>query len=366
MTAHASVATSAGATDPGQRSHNEDAFLLDDGLGLYLVADGVGGRAAGEVASRVACDTIRDQVGKGHGLPEAISAAHRAIRGVAETSNTARSMAATIVALRVEGSTYRMAWSGDSRGYLWDGQRLLGLTRDHSLVEAMVRRGEITRAEAGTHPRRNVILAALGGDSAAPEIGVNDGVITAPGTFLLCSDGLTDVLDHAAICRALREESELQHCANALTALAHDAGGRDNITVALVACEPAGDPVAGSPDSPGEDGEDDRAGAAPAPRADATDVNAADGETGTVFESYDADSGEHRWPADRPAAPPGPKVRRVRGRSGDSTATDAPAAPRTSTPTPAPRGTARWLLAAVLAVALGIAALLASRYTGAL
>jgi protein phosphatase len=338
---------SAGATDPGQRLHNEDAFLLEDSLGLYLVADGVGGRAAGEVASRVACDTIRDQVGGGQALPAAITAAHRAIRGVAETSTAARSMAATIVALRTDGTRYRMAWSGDSRGYFWDGQRLLGLTRDHSLVEAMVRRGEITREQARDHPRRNVILAALGGESAAPEIGVNDGRLPAAGTFLLCSDGLTDVLTYDTICRTLREETDLQHCADRLTALAHDAGGSDNITVALVSC--------GGPGSAGD------SGTGLAETAESPDETGA--AEGAWFEIYNADSGEHRWPADRPAAPPAPTVRRVRGRSGSTTTGAAPPAPPPSPP-PDRRARAALLLAAAVVTALGLAALVISRYPG--
>jgi serine/threonine protein phosphatase PrpC len=324
------ILASAAATDPGQRSHNEDAYLNDDAIGLYLVADGVGGRDAGEVASRLACETIRARSAQGEDLPAAIAAAHRVIRQAASSSERSRSMAATIVALQLEGNRFKVAWSGDSRAYLWDGRRLLGLTRDHSLVEAMVARREISRAEAASHPRRNVILAALGGESAEPEVGENEGRLAGDVTFLLCSDGLTDVLAPSQLCDALDDDVTLQRRAERLSNEARDAGGRDNITVLLLQVRAAaGEPTAAA-----------------------------------FYESYDARSGNHGWPEPERPTSHGPVVRRVKGRS-PAPADDTPA-PVTPAPSPrqpsAPRqGPGRRVLAAVLLCGLAIAAIIISQ-----
>jgi serine/threonine protein phosphatase PrpC len=334
VSAEAPIRASGAATDPGQRSHNEDAHLCDDDLGLYLVADGVGGRDAGEVASRLACETIRARSEQGESLPGAIVAAHRVIREAASSSDRARSMAATIVALRVDGDRFHVAWSGDSRAYLWDGRRLSGLTRDHSLVESLIARGDLSREAAATHPRRNVILAALGGETAEPEIGENEGSLGGEAVFLLGSDGLTDILSPAQICAALADSADPQKTAERLASEARDAGGRDNITVVLLRAR------AGS----GE--------ASPKLR----------------YEIYDAASGEHSWPE----LPPAPvRVRRVRGRSTETGATtssavsvapepDPPSAPE---PASSPRARPpRWLVAVALLAGLAIAVVILSRF----
>lgn len=270
---------SGAATDPGQRGHNEDSFLRAEHLGLYLVADGVGGRDAGEVASRLACDTILARCKQGDALPEAFTAAHTVIREAARSAERSRSMAATAVAVVIDGDDFRVAWSGDSRAYLWDGAQLLGLTRDHSLVEAMVARGEIPREQAANHPRKNVILAALGGESVAPEVGENHGTLAEGCKLLLCSDGLTDPLTSAELCETLALDESLQVIAEQLVARAKAAGGRDNITV-LLATSTAGHGQA---------------------RAD------------LVYERFDAGSGSHEWPA-ADLTPAGPRIMRAKGR----------------------------------------------------
>lgn len=233
----------AGTTHPGQRGHNEDNWLAETETGFFIVADGVGGLEAGEVASLIACNVTAEQVRSGSALAPALESAHSIIR---EAAHLARrppaSMASTAVALLVQpdAQTFSVAWAGDSRLYLWDGE-LKSLTRDHSLVESLLRRGEISRAEADTHPRRNVILVALGDTQGELEPGENRGPLPADALFLLCSDGLTDVVAADTLCSLLSRQGEsLQARADALVQAAVDAGGRDNITALLVSCRAAG------------------------------------------------------------------------------------------------------------------------------
>jgi serine/threonine protein phosphatase PrpC len=210
-------------------------------------------------------------------------------------------MASTVVALRLDDAGCELAWSGDSRAYFWDGQALMALTRDHSLVESMIARGELTRSEARDHPRRNVILAALGGEPSLPDTGVNSGTPGGDGVFLLCSDGLTDVLDYGEICSIMGAEAPLEARAEQLVARARDAGGRDNITAVLVAVQ-------------GTDG---------------------DG-TLRVYERFEAASGELSWPGDD-EAPETPTIRRVRARATDPGITQFAAAPAPDEPPAPPR-----------------------------
>jgi len=279
MTVGAAVPASAADTDPGQRSHNEDAALCDDDLGLYVVADGVGGRHAGEVASRLACEVVHREIVAGHTLENAIVAAHAAIRAESESGHGAGTsgMACTAVALHLHDGRFELVWSGDSRAYFWDGRRLLCLTRDHSLVEALVARGDVARRDAGSHPQKNVILSALGGERRAPETGRASGTRPGPGCFLLCSDGLSDVLGAAEICAILSRDAGLAERCRALTESARESGGRDNITAVLVWIG-----------------------------IGAEERDGGDCEALAPYEVFDSHTAESRWPRDRsqPDAPP--------------------------------------------------------------
>lgn len=285
---------SAGATHPGQRRHNEDNWHADTETGFFIVADGVGGLEAGEVASLIACSVTAEQVRSGNNLAPALQSAHSTIRQAAHVAGRpSASMAATAVALRVQpdAQTFSVAWAGDSRLYLWDGE-LKSLTRDHSLVESLLRRGEISRAEADTHPRRNVILVALGDTQGELEPGENRGSLPADALFMLCSDGLTDVVAADTLCSVLsREDESLQARADALVQAAVDADGRDNITALLVSCRAAGHASAdGSPPGGGP----------------------------VVYETFDPGSGERRREAHEEQA--APTKRRVPA-SGDNSGT---------------------------------------------
>jgi len=239
----------AGASHPGQREHNEDSWLADSDAGCFIVADGVGGRDAGEVASRIACEVTAAQVRAGDAPGPALTAANSAILEAIQTSGEqASSMASTAVVLYLEPDTdtFSVAWAGDSRLYLWDGDlregELKSLTRDHSLVESMLRRGEISRDEADTHPRKNVILQALGDTQGELTPGENRGCLPRTALFLLCSDGLSDTVAADALCGILsRDADSLQVRADDLVQAAVDAGGRDNITALLVSCQWTGE-----------------------------------------------------------------------------------------------------------------------------
>lgn len=228
------VVRAVGYTDIGQRSHNEDFFLVNEEIGLMMVADGVGGHQAGEVASVLTCQVLEREVAAGAGLVKGIKAAnHEVFQAVAEELGKP-GMATTVVALLFNGSAWDLAWVGDSRAYLWDGQLGL-LSRDHSLVANLMHSGQISLAESRVHPKKNVIDQAIGlqGEDTL-KIGSNAGVLQPGQVLLLCSDGLNDVLDEARITEILSAGGSLPERCKALVMAAVDAGGRDNTTVVLL------------------------------------------------------------------------------------------------------------------------------------
>ena len=234
----ASVFSGAGATHQGRRKHNEDSYFVDNELGLYIVADGVGGQDAGEVASALVCSEIASQVKAGKSLGQAIDCANQAIaRAVAEGLGKT-GMASTVVALLIKDDLFEIAWLGDSRIFVWDGKLKL-ISRDHSLVESMLASGEITVEEAAAHPKKNVILAALGGGDANINVGQNGGVLRAGSRFLLCSDGVSDVVPVEDVFQCLATAQSEQAAADQLVQAAVDAQGKDNITAVVVTIQEA-------------------------------------------------------------------------------------------------------------------------------
>ena len=227
------VVVGAGATHEGRRKHNEDNFFIDNELGLFVVADGVGGQDAGEIASDIVCTTIGDSVRQGDGLHDAILKANQAIADAIARGHGRPGMASTIVVLRAKGELYELAWLGDSRVYLWDGKLKL-LSRDHSLVESLLATGEISLDEAQSHPKKNVILAALGGGDANINVGQNGGLLRKGARFLLCSDGVSDVLSPASIAQWLDCGESESDIARGLVQAAVDSQGKDNITAVVV------------------------------------------------------------------------------------------------------------------------------------
>lgn len=227
----------AAATDVGRkRQHNEDTFLSAPELGLWLVADGMGGHEHGEVASAMARDTINTEIKAGRSLVEAIARANQLIYERPEGGQSAGpiGMGTTIVAVRTDGADYTITWVGDSRAYLYSGGIKL-LTRDHSFVQDLVDDGTITPEQATTHPHRNVITQALGvtppselrADSVKGKF--NDG-----DWLLLCSDGLNTELSDDNIAKILAHARSADKAVDKLIAAANRAGGADNITCVVL------------------------------------------------------------------------------------------------------------------------------------
>jgi protein phosphatase len=230
------MANFAAETHPGRvYSHNEDTLAWLPERGVFLVADGMGGHASGEVASRVAADTFLASVPE-MGLPDALRAAHRAVVAAAAADAALKGMGSTAVAVEIDAGRARFAWIGDSRGYLFRRGRLTQLTRDHSVLNLLLERGELTAADAARHPQRHVITQTLG--HGEPEPDQAEQLVRAGDLVLLCSDGLSDELSDEDIAAILREHTDLAAAAKTLVERALAAGGRDNVSVVIVACGP--------------------------------------------------------------------------------------------------------------------------------
>jgi serine/threonine protein phosphatase PrpC len=222
------------------RDHNEDDYRALPTIGLWLVADGMGGHQAGEVASAIVGDRVSQEVLKGNSLQDAIRAAHRAVIDSARCGQGSPGMGSTVVALRLLGHNYEIAWVGDSRAYLWNGT-LKQLTRDHSFVQELVDGGAITAEEARNHPHRNVITRAIGhagldGSQNKDPLLVDlvSGDLHPKDQVLLCSDGLSGEVSDEEIGKILHQDAEAQDKVDQLIRAALDHGGSDNVTVLLV------------------------------------------------------------------------------------------------------------------------------------
>jgi protein phosphatase len=209
--------------------------VADSTLGLWLVADGVGGHAGGDVASAIVKTTLRREVSRGAALVAAIRQAHADVLEEIDRLGTDTRMGSTVVGLTMEGDKYTLAWVGDSRAYLWDGAELRQLTRDHSHVRDLVDRGLLASEDMAAHPDRNAITQSLGisGDMNL-EPGEISGRLRPGQQVLLCSDGLTDELPDKTIAENLRAHASVQEQVDSLIDAALKAGGRDNVTVVLV------------------------------------------------------------------------------------------------------------------------------------
>lgn len=224
-------------THPGlRRQLNEDTYYGDAELGLWLVADGMGGAACGEVASALAREVIVRQVRAGSALAEAISRAGEQIIVQTRQRNDRLPMGTTVVCARVVGNSFNLAWVGDSRAYLWQDGKLTQLSRDHSYVHELIAKGALTTEQARLHPHRNVVTQALGVTAVEH---LNVATLSGPWRpgmqLLLCSDGLTEEVPEASINAILADQDcSAQECVDILVASALDAGGGDNITAVLV------------------------------------------------------------------------------------------------------------------------------------
>lgn len=232
----------AAATHAGhRRPHNEDSHAEFEDLGLYLVADGMGGHEAGEVASRIVVEHVERSVRAGEPLEQAVRGSHDAVLAASDAGEGRPGMGSTVVAAQIAGDRFRVAWAGDSRAYQMAGG-LVRLTNDHSLVQEMVDRGALSASEARSHPERSLITRAVGmPDQDDMEVDVVEGRLGPGESLLLCSDGLTEELDDDEIQRILVAERQPEDRVARLVDAALAAGGRDNVTVVLVEA-PGGGP----------------------------------------------------------------------------------------------------------------------------
>ena len=222
-------------THPGlRRAINEDSYAAAPQLGLWVVADGLGGHSEGEIASAIACEVIERDVSGGASLSSAIEHAHREVLSEIQRRETESNMGTTVVALRLDGRAYEIAWVGDSRAYLFDGQ-LRQLTTDHSAVNELLQKGAIALEQAANHPQRHALSRSLGvSDANFSDASTISGTLKRGETIFLCTDGITDELSDAEIQSALRMNSSQESQAEALMNAALENGGHDNLTVVLV------------------------------------------------------------------------------------------------------------------------------------
>lgn len=234
-------------TDTGRkREHNEDSVGSDPALGLAVLADGMGGYQAGEVASAMAVSIVLDNIrtaltaaGDGAANPEELirvagTAANQAIHEAASGNTQYRGMGTTLVVAMLYGNMIAIGHVGDSRLYRLRGQELKVITEDHSLVRELVRKGFYTEDEARAATNKNVVTRALGVDPSV-EVEVQEDMALIDDIYLMCSDGLNDMLDDQTIQKALFSNREnLDEAARVLIELANANGGKDNISVILI------------------------------------------------------------------------------------------------------------------------------------
>lgn len=219
-------------SDKGGREHNEDAFLIDETQSLFIVADGVGGYGAGDVASTLCCRAIKQAVAQGQSLQEALQTANDALLNASREKNITR-MATTVVVIRLHKAGYEIAWVGDSRLYLWDGH-LKCLTKDHSYVQSLIDAGTLCEEDRNQHPKRNLITQAIGGSAQQLLAGHNKGSLSPGATLMLCSDGVHGELHNAQLATLLSSVATLPEIAERIIDNATQQTHADNATCLLI------------------------------------------------------------------------------------------------------------------------------------
>ena len=227
------IGRAAAVTDPGRtRRHNEDAYVIEPPL--FAIADGMGGAQAGEVASRLATAALREAGANGGGeqrIADLIQVANRRVYDRSSSDPNTSGMGTTITVALVEDDQVSFGHVGDSRAYLIRHAQMEQLTEDHSLVNELLKTGKLSREEAETHPQRSVITRALGTD---PDVDVDTFSVRAENgdLFLLCSDGLTDMVSEDSILEVVEQNrDDIDAALRGLVKAANRGGGQDNITV---------------------------------------------------------------------------------------------------------------------------------------
>ncbi len=248
------------AVDTGRaRSNNEDSVAVDESNALAVLADGMGGYNAGEVASGMATAFISSELGRWlaevadratdqevkRAMDICVDNANRAIFNAANANPQYAGMGTTLVVAVLRGNQLRLGHVGDSRTYRWRDGELVQITRDHSLLQEQIDAGLITPEQAAFSANKNLVTRAVGvEDTVLLESHLHE---TQPGDlYLMCSDGLSDMLDDAMIARLLQTHDALPSTGQALIDAANDAGGKDNISLILVRVV-GGQPTVGRP-----------------------------------------------------------------------------------------------------------------------
>ncbi len=235
-------------TDTGRvRTHNEDSISGDESIGLAVLADGMGGCQAGEVASKMAIDTIREKLSSAlktisryaarHShtvlLEQAVLKANQAIHQKAKQENNYQGMGTTVVAVWFHNDFLSVAHVGDSRLYRLRGNEFCQLTKDHSLLQELIDCGFYTAEEAQNSPNKHIVTQALGLEQLV-NIETQEYKILEQDIYMLCSDGLSDMLKETDMYNIIKNNSSLERAAHSLINAANENGGKDNISLILV------------------------------------------------------------------------------------------------------------------------------------
>ena len=227
-------------TDVGKkRDNNEDALYICSDKEFYIVADGMGGHNAGEIASKkvteIVSSNLKEKLEKLNqaDIISAIEKANKSIFELSEKDDTLKGMGTTIVALTADCDRFIIAHVGDSRAYLISNNEIKKLTMDHSWVQELINTGALTPSEAKDHPHKNVITRAIG-ISREVKIDIQQSIWNKNDKILLCTDGLTSHVEDSDILNIISQNSDIWVCTQSLIDLANERGGSDNITVVLV------------------------------------------------------------------------------------------------------------------------------------
>ncbi|MGF1625432.1 MAG: PP2C family protein-serine/threonine phosphatase [Alphaproteobacteria bacterium] len=235
---------SSGLTHTGLvRKHNEDAFLDSGSIGLWAVADGMGGHESGDYASQLIVDTLaatkppESASALLHDVKHRLDQVHLALQSVAASRGEGSVIASTVVVLMAHGGHYACVWAGDSRAYRCRGSVLQQLTKDHSYVQSLVDQGVLQPERAATHPYANVVTRAVGTDQGL-DLELITGELAPHDRFLLCSDGLNRQVGDPEIATVLASAG-CDQAATTLVDLALQSGARDNVTALVIDVQPA-------------------------------------------------------------------------------------------------------------------------------
>ena len=227
---------SSGQTHQGvTRTNNQDAIFMDDNAGIWIVADGMGGHNAGEVASQVVCEYLPKNLSyRCQNCQHAIYAVHEQIKALSIQNPEYAGMGATMIAAVQKGNDVDLYWSGDCRAYLISSSECRLLSKDHSAVQKLIDLNIIDNDAAKIHPQRHLVTSCLGGSISKPDIDNISISLPHNETLMLCSDGLYKELSESEITNILAKAKHISQASEMLIAKANQHGGRDNISLILI------------------------------------------------------------------------------------------------------------------------------------